>query len=159
MADIPTDGNTRVTWAPAISNKLAPTQAELNAGLLLQSLITSDGLMGLEPETATVDNSSLASTFNTGTIGRDSFSGTGLRLKKQDATDTAYNTLVRGASGYLVIRRDIAESTAWATGQKVEVYPVVCGQTKRLNPEANTVARYEVPMLITSPPELRATVA
>ena len=159
MADIPVDGNTRVAWVPAIANKALPTTAELGAGLLLQSLVTADGLMGLEPETADVDTTSLASTFNTVTIGRDTFSGTGLRLKKQDGTDTAFNTLVRGATGYLVVRRDIAESTAWAAGQKVEVYPVICGQTKRLNPEANTVARYEVPTKVTSAPELRAVVA
>ena len=159
MADIPVDGNTRVAWVPTIATKTAPTTTELNAGILLQSFVTADGLAGFEPETADVDTTSLASTFNTVTIGRDTFSGTMLRLKKQDGTDTVYNTLVRGAAGYIVIRRDIAETTAWATSQKVEVYPVTFGQTKRLNPEANTVARYEVPTKITAAPELRATVA
>lgn len=159
MADIPVDGNTRVAWVPAIANKAAPTVAELNAGILLQSVITADGLVGFEPETADVDTTSLASTFNTLTIGRDTFSGTMLRLKKQDGTDTAYNTLVRGATGHVVIRRDIAESTAWTASQKVEVYPVICGQARRLAPEANTVGRYEVPTKISAAPELRATVA
>ena len=159
MADIPVDGNTRVAWVPTIATKTAPTTTELNAGILLQSFITADGLAGFEPETADVDTTSLASTFNTVTNGRDTFSGTMLRLKKQDGTDTVYNTLTRNTAGYIVIRRDIAESTAWASTQKVEVYPVICGQTKRLNPEANTVARYEVPTKITSAPELRATVA
>ncbi|WP_371409736.1 hypothetical protein OG423_14115 [Micromonospora zamorensis] len=159
MADIPVDGNTRVAWVPAVSNKVTPTTTELNAGILLQSLITADGLAGFEPETADVDTTSLASTFNTLTIGRDSFSGTMLRLKKQDGTDTAYNTLIRGASGYIVIRRHVTETTAWAAGQKVQVFPVICGQTRELAPEANTVARYEVPTKINATPELRATVA
>lgn len=159
MADIPVDGNTRVSWVPAISNKAAPTVAELNAGILLQSLITADGLVGFEAETADVDTTSLASTFNTLTIGRDSFSGTMLRLKKQDGTDTAYNTLVRGASGYIVIRRHVVETTAWTAAQKAQVFPVICGQTRELAPEANTVARYEVPTKINATPELRATVA
>jgi hypothetical protein len=82
-----------------------------------------------------------------------------LRIKKQDATDTTWNTLVRGAQGYIVIRRDIAETTAWAAAQKAEVYPVIVGQARRLAPEANTVARYEVPTKINAAPELRATVA
>jgi hypothetical protein len=159
MADIPVDGNTRVAWVPAISNKTTPTTTELNAGILLQSLITADGLEGFEPDSADVDTTSLASTFDTVSIGRDSFSSTLLRLKKQDGTDTAYNTLIRGASGYVVIRRDVAEATSWAAAQKCEVYPVICGQTKRLAPEANTVARYEVPTKINAAPELRATVA
>lgn len=159
MADVLADGMTRVAWAPAIASINAPVTMELDAGILLQSVITADGLMGFEATTAEVDTTSLASTFDTKTIGRDSFSGTGLRMKKQDGTDTAYDTLSRGASGYIVIRRDVAESTAWASGQAVEVYPVTCGQRKLLPPEGNSVRKYEVPTPITIPPSLSATVA
>jgi hypothetical protein len=159
MADFAVDGLTRVAWVPAISNIALPTTTELNAGILLQSVLTADGLNGFEPTTADVDTTGLNSTFDTKTIGRDSFSGTMLRLKKQTGTDTVYNTLIRGASGYIVIRRDITETTAWATAQAVEVYPVTCGQTKRLAPVANSVTKYEVDTKITSAPNLRAAVA
>lgn len=161
MADVYSDGMTRVAYVPAIANITGPTTAELNnaGSVLLQDKITADGLMGFEASTAEVDTSALASTFDTKGIGRDSFSGTGLRLKKQTGTDTAYNTLTRGTTGYIVIRRDVVETTAWAAGQKVEVYPIVCGREKLLPPEANSVRKYEVPTPITSAPELRATVA
>lgn len=159
MADIFADGNTRVSWVPAIASQAAPTTTELNAGIQLQSTITADGLMGFEPETAAVDTSSLASTFSTSNLGRDSFDKTGLRLKKQSGTDTVYTTLVRGTAGYLVIRRDILETTAWASSQAIEVYPVICGQRKRLSPEANTISRYEVPLMVTAAPSLNAAVA
>lgn len=160
MADVYADGNTRVAFVGSISNIAAPTTAELNAGTLLQSYITADGLMGFEATTAEVDTTSLASTFNTKTIGRDDFSGTGLRLKKQTyGSDTVFALLTRGTSGYIVIRRGITESTAWTAAQSVEVYPVTCGQRKMLSPEANTVQRYEVPTPITSAPNLAATVA
>lgn len=161
MADIYTDGNIRVAYVATIANITAPTTAELNAGtsILLTDKITADGLVGFEPTTAEVDTSSLASTFDTKGIGRDQFSNTMLRLKKQTATDTAYNTLTRGTTGYIVIRRDVAFDTAWAASQKVEVYPIVCGRERNLAPEANTVRRYEVPVMVSSAPELRATVA
>lgn len=160
MADVFADGNTRVAFVPTISNIAAPTTTELNAGTLLQSYITSDGLMGFEATTAEVDTTSLASTFNTKTIGRDDFSGTGLRLKKQTyGSDTPYTTLTRGTSGYIAIRRGVTESTAWTSTQAVEIYPVTCGQTKHLAPEANSVQKYEVPTPITSAPNLRAAVA
>lgn len=160
MADIPSDGNTRVFWVAAISNQSGPTVAELNAGLALQSLITADGLEGFEASTSDVDNTALNSTFDTLTIGRDKYSGTMLRLKKQTVgADTAFTTLVRGAAGYIVIRRDIAETTAWTTTQKCEVYPVVCGQTRRLKPEGNTLTRWEIDTKITSAPSLTATVS
>lgn len=160
MADVFADGNTRVAWVPAISNTASPTTTELNAGTLLQGTMTADGLMGFEAVTAEVDTTSLSSTFDTKTIGRDQFSNTGLRLKKQTyGSDTIFSTLTRGTSGYVVIRRGVTETTAWASTQAVEVYPVTCGQTKFLAPTANSVQKYEVPTPITSAPNLRAAVA
>jgi len=159
VSDVYTDGLNRVYWVSTISTISAPTTTELNAGLSLTTLITPKGLKGFEPDTAEVDTSSLASTFDTKGIGRDQFSKTGLQLKKQSGTDTAYTTLTRGTAGYIVIRRDLDYATAWASGQAVEVYPVICGQTKRNAPEANSVATYEVPTPVTSPPSLRASVA
>lgn len=159
MADITADGKTRVSWVPAVSNINAPTTAELNAGMLLHSTLTADGLAGLRPETADVDTSALDSTFNTNVNGRTSFSGTTLRLKKQTGTDTIFDTLTRDTAGFLVVRRSIAASTAWASTQKCEVYPALCGEVARVDPEPNTVERYEVPLKITASPALRAAVA
>jgi hypothetical protein len=160
VADVFADGNTRVSFVSAIASQAAPTTAELNAGVLLQSFLTADGLMGFEASSAEVDTTALASTFNTKTIGRDDFSGTGLRLKKQTyGSDTVFSTLTRGTSGYIVIRRGTTESTAWASTQAVEVYPVTCGQTKFLAPEANSVQKYEVPTPVTAAPTLRGAVA
>jgi hypothetical protein len=159
LPDITSDGKTRVSWVTSIANINAPTTAELNAGIQLQATLTADGLMGLAPDTADVDTSSLASTFTTNVNGRTSFSGTGLRLKKQSGTDTIFTTLVRDTAGYLVVRRSVAESTAWASTQGVEVYPALCGEVKRLDPEPNSVERYEIPLKVTSTPALRAAVA
>lgn len=159
MADIVVDGFTRVAYVPTIANINSPTTTELNAGILLTSVLTPDGLAGFEPSTADVDNSSLASTFDTKTIGRDSYSGTKLTLKKQSGTDTAYATLTRGTSGYVVVRRYMDNATAWASAQAVEVYPVIFGQTRNLAPAANTVTKWEVDTKITSTPAIRAAVA
>ncbi len=159
MPDITADGKTRVAWVPAIANINAPTTTELNAGMLLQSTMTADGLVGFRPETADVDTSALDSTFSTSVNGRTSFSGTMLRLKKQSGTDTIFDTLVRDAAGYVVIRRSVAASTAWASAQKCEVYPALCGEVSRVDPEPNTVERYEIPVKITASPALRAAVA
>lgn len=160
MADVFADGNTCVTFTSSIANIALPTAAELNAGIRLQSSLTADGLMGFEATSAEVDTSSLASTFDTKTIGRDSFSGTGLRLKKQTyGADTVFSTLTRGTTGFVTIRRGIVETTAYASSQAIEVYPVTCGQTKFLAPTANSVQKYEIPTPVTSAPNLRAAVA
>jgi hypothetical protein len=159
MADSLADGRTRVMWVTSISNIAAPTAAELNAGTNLTSFITPDGVVGFEPDTADVDTSALDSTFDTKVAGRAGFSGTLLRLKKQTGTDAIYNALVRDAAGYVVIRRDITASTTNTVGDKDEVYPSVLGEVRNLPPEGNSIHKYEVPVKVSSTPNLRATVA
>lgn len=159
MADIVADGRTRVAWVPAIANIAAPTTTELNAGMLLQSLLTPDGLAGFQPDTAKVDTSSLASTFSTARNGRTSFDAPMLTLKKQDTGDTAYTTLIRGATGFLAIRTSVTESTAWTSTQALRVFPVECGEVQHVDIEANSLERYQVPLTVTSSPNLRAAVA
>lgn len=159
MADALADGNTRVAVVPTIAVQALPTTAELNAGILLQSFITPDGLIGFEATTAEIDNSSLASTFDTKTIGRTGFSGTMLRLKKQSATDTPFTTLVRGYTAYIVIRRNVLETTAWTSAQFISIFPIICGDRRDLAPEPNSVQKYEVPMMIYALPTLSGAVA
>ena len=159
MPDIPSDGMTRVAWVTSIANIASPTTTELNAGVLLQSFITADGLDGLEPDSASVDTSALDSIFNTSTIGRLSFENTMFTLKKQTSPDTAYTTLARGTAGFIAVRRSIASSTAWASAQALEVYPAIVAVRAKVKPEPNTVERYKVKFNITLTPNLDAAVA
>jgi len=158
VPDIITDGRTKVWSVPSIANIAAPTTAELNAGTAFEALLTPDGVVGFEPDTADVDNAALNSTFDTKLPGRAGFSGTALRMKKQSGTDTVYNTLIRDYVTNIVIRRGTLASTAWTAADKVEVYPVQCGEVRNMPPEANSVQKYEVPVKITTQPNLRATV-
>jgi len=159
MPDITADGKTRVFWVFSIASQAAPTVAELNAGIQLNSTMTADGLAGFNPSTADVDTSALDSIFNTTVNGRTSFSNTLLRLKRQSGTDTIFTTLTRDTAGFVVVRRSIAASTGWASTQLCEVYPAVCEEVSRLDPAPNTIERYEVGIKITLSPSLRATVA
>ena len=159
MADIVGDGFVKVYAVLTIADIAAPTVAELNAGLKLQDKITADGLIGFRPETADVDTSALDSTFNTVLGGRASFSGMMLRLKKQDGTDTIYNTLIRRYRFYCVIRRSVAEATAWTAADLAAVHPVECGETAWMDFEPNMLERYEVPLKPYLTPNLRAVVA
>jgi hypothetical protein len=159
LTDIVVDGQTRVSFVASIANILAPTAAELTAGILLMAVMTPDGLIGFEPTTADVDNSALNSTFDTKTIGRDSFSGTMLRFKKQLTGDTAYSTIRRGVTGFIAVRRDLDNATAWLAAQNAEVYPVIFGLTRRITPASNEVTKWEIDSKITSSPSLFSVVA
>lgn len=160
MADALVDGNTRVAFVAAIASPSAPTTTELNAGLLIQTFLTPDGLMGLEPDTTKSNTSSLASVWGTENKGQINLNNMLLRLKKQTGTDTAYTTLAYGVTGYLVVRRNgVAETTAWTAAQAVNVYPIICLQRRSLTPESSAVEKYEVPLALTSAPSLDAAVA
>jgi hypothetical protein len=159
MADSNADGRTKVYVCPSIANLAGPTTTELNAGLALDGLMTPDGLVGFEPDTGDVDTSKLNSTFSTTAAGRAAFSGTLVRLIKQTGTDAVYNTLINQYAAFIVIRRDVTASTAWTSADKVEVYPIQCGEVRNLSPAANEVHKYEVLTKITNQPNLRAAVA
>ena len=141
-ADLLGDGNVKVTFCLTIANISAPTAAELNAGVDLQEYITKDGL-GISPEQAAVDNTSLASRDETEDAGTVKYSLELTCKRKQDAVDdVAWNTLTDGQLGYLAVRRTIANETAWIAGQEVEVYPVRCGRPNRQPTALNEAQKF-----------------
>lgn len=157
MSDLLVDGNVKISFCTSIGNIHAPTAAELNGGTSLEGVITPTGYKN-KPATAPVDVSSLASTFTTQAVGRRSFAIT-LELKRQTPTDPVYAMLTYKATGYLVVRKTLAATTAFATGQVVEVYPVMCGQREENDPAPNEVQKYVSPMMVTSDPDDSAVVA
>lgn len=159
MADLISDGNTKVAFVTSIANINAPTAAELTAGNDWTQRITPDGLK-TDPTTADVNTSSLASTFDTNQPGRRSYV-VELTFKRGTTTteDQPYSTLVYGATGYIVVRRGVAYATAFTTGDKVEVYPIACGEPQNIAPTANEVSKFMSPMKVTSDPATHATVA
>lgn len=159
MPDIIGDGKERWDWVPAIANINAPTTTELSAGVRVSQWMTKDGATGFAPDTADAPTSSIESTFDTSVNGRRTFSGPRLRFKKQSGTDTAYTTLLPDATGYLVRRKSLAATTAYASSQPVQVFPVMCGEAAWLDVEDNMPERYDIPVKITAQPSLRAAVA
>lgn len=160
MADLAVDGMTRVSYVPTIANNAAPTTAELNAGTLLTSTLTAAGLEGFETQPGEIDNTSLASTFDTKLPGTAAFTGTRLILKKQASGDTVFTLMTAfNTAGYIVIRRNVATATAWTAAQVVQVYPINTGSFDYLAPERNTVTRYWVATPVSNQPTYNAVVA
>lgn len=153
------DGNYKVTWVPTIADISGPTVAELGAGIDLECQITPDGL-SREASDESVDTSRLCSTFTTTKMGRTSFTFS-VTLFKLDPgeNDEAYDTLVKGTRGYMVIRDNLDADTAYAAAQEVEVYPVECGTRSKATPAANEQQKFTIPMGVTAEPDLAAVVA
>jgi hypothetical protein len=159
MSDLISDGNTKVAFATSIANLSAPTVTELTAANDWTTRLTPDGLKA-DPATADVDTSSLASTFTTNQPGRRSYT-VELTFKRGSTPteDQPYTTLTYGATGFVIVRRGVPYTTAFATGDKVEVYPVAAGEAQNIAPAANEVSKFMAPLKVTSDPSTRAVVA
>lgn len=153
MADFGFDGLIRVDLVPTIVNLGAPTVSELTAGTRLDRRLTPDGLR-TGAETADIDTSKLSSTSNSAVIGRDTFT-VGVKYVRGDDAEAleVEEALVRGATGYLVVRRDLAADTAYAAAQTVEAYPIQVKRPNPDNPAANALQAVDVPMTITRQPK------
>ena len=146
MADITNDGMTRVSWVSTISNTAAPTAAELNAGVALESYITADGL-DLSGEDTSIDTSALNSLQNTEMPGRTNYSAQ-LTFKHQGEAAAPFTTFASRPSGYLVARYLVASSTSFAAGQKVTVYPATMGTRHPMKVTPNELAKFQIKAFI-----------
>jgi hypothetical protein len=156
MADIVNDGMTKVAFVPTIASAAAPTVAELEAGEDLESYLTADGL-GMEFGNDSVDVTALSSTYNAELPGRQTVS-TELSLKFQGDAAVPFSTFAGKPEGYVVVRRNLAATTAWTAAQVAEVYPVQIGTRRRQAPAANEVLKFVVQAFHSSAPSA-ATVA
>ncbi|GAB3376219.1 phage tail tube protein [Amycolatopsis echigonensis] len=159
MADMLSDGNNKVTFVPVLANIAAPTVAELTGGTSLECLIMADGL-DISTDEAAITASKLCDTIDAEQPGR---AKTTIKLtcvrKDVPAEDIAWTLLQRGLTGYLAVRRGIPVATGYATGQKVEVYPVKAGVRRPVKPEANGVEKFESQLYNTAASNLDAAVA
>jgi hypothetical protein len=159
MADMLNDGNIRVTYVASIANKAAPTVAELDAGVDLECLVTSDGLNTPVNED-TVSNPKLCDTVNAEAPGRATHQPA-LTFYRQDtpSEDVAWTTMTRGTAGFLVVRYGVAHDTAYAAGDEVCVYPGKAGERQLQTPEANAATKFISRWYESESPVLDAEVA
>lgn len=155
MADIISDGQVKVTWLTSLTAPGAPSAAELSAGTDLEGFITPDGL-SVEIGDDSVDTSALNSTFSTTKAGRGTVA-IEVTFKDQGRDQAPWSTFVGRPSGYLVIRRNVDSSTAYAASQSVEVYAVTAGDHKIQPPAANEVAKFAVEYFSSTDPVLSAS--
>lgn len=150
MADIPStpsDGNVKTVLVSAIADTSVPKITELNAvsAVDVSCYLTPDGF-ALTVDQATIADERLCSTETFGQPGRKTY---GLTLTgidntnsdNEDDSNELVDTLVEGASLYLVRRRGKPFDEDFATGDKVTVIPFKPGVKQDVAPEANSVIR------------------
>ena len=154
------DGNVRVSFLTTLTSLTSPSAAEITAGTALEGYITPDG-WSPGGDTASVDQSNLGSTFTNEAAGRRSFAPT-ITYKRYDDSGTATaaeTTLVYRANGFLVVRSNKAATSAFASGDKVDIYPVQCGQPVPANAAPNETQKATVRLFMSADAHLAVTAA
>jgi hypothetical protein len=157
MAFVVIDGKVKASFLTACSNIAAPTTTELNAGTSLETKLAADGIdIGIK--TGTADTSIIGSRYATGRAGRVSIDIM-LKFLHDDTADTPWTVLTYGATGFLVVRHGLASTTAWASSQKVKVYPVEVGEFDDEESGESKRWGFSVPLILTGDPNQRAVIA
>jgi hypothetical protein len=168
MADIPStpaDGNTKVLFVPTIADTSAPTTTELTgaSAVDLSCYLTGSGYKPSVSEQV-VNDERLCTTQVFEQPGRSTES---LELEYIDNTNSpnsttsnkAVDTLPKGTTGFIVVRRGKAFDTAIASGDKVTVFPVTAMTQQELPPEANSVQKISQKLAVTGQVKRRVAVA
>lgn len=157
MARYPYEKYTGVWWATTVASTSAPTVAEIGAGTPLHTFLLKDGLQTPQDQNM-IDNASLAENFDAQNVG--SWGGNiTLRCFRDQGADTAYDLMVYGTHGFIIIRRGLLVSTAVAADQKVEVWPAQMHQPVTQPSARNENTRFQQVFAVTAEPVLAATVA
>lgn len=157
-----TDGNTKATFVPAIASISAPSAGtELTAAgiVALENTVTDDGL-DISFDEGTVEGNVLASTQDFQSPGRSRAAITLTYYRDSSpSSDRMWSVMTRGTAGFLVVRRGVAAATAYAAGQKVEVYEVTCGERRPLAPERESYEKVELTLYASGTYSIESTVA
>lgn len=162
LPSTPADGNVKVVWVTTIADTAAPSATELNAvtSIDLSCYLTADGFTpGLDEAVIADDRLCDTETFEQPGRSQRTLSVTYIDNSNTADDNDAYETLVPGTAGYIVVRRGKAYAGDFtATTDKVDVWPVKCGKQNDLPPEANSVLKVSQKLFVTGAVEQRVAV-
>lgn len=153
MSKIVYEGNVKVYWCTTIADIDEPSPTEVGAGTNLTPFIAKDGVA--VPSTQNmVDVAGINDSFNAEIVGSWGGGPLTLTMFRDDTSETgAYDLMVYGTNGYLVISRFGDGAT---NGDKVEVWPAEMHEPTLLNSAKDEVQKFTASFAITSTPSMRA---
>lgn len=156
MAKIIPNEETMVRFATTLSSITAPTVAQVNAGIDLTPLLIS---ITASSTGNTVPTPTLDTLFETSVPGTSS-ANFSADFYRDDAADTAWETLPRGTKGYFVIQRFGANATRTVVAaDEVEVWPVTVTSRSASAMTSNTAQMFTVTCSVPVEPVEDAVVA
>jgi hypothetical protein len=160
MPRIASTGNIQLHYLPAVADKAAPTVTEIGAGVDLTDFLLRDGL-SLPLDGNTIDVAGAAERYNSTDAG--TFGGNPIRASffrdSDDAEDLAWDTLPRGTRGFFLVSRFEGSDETLATGDRVEVWPIVVISRSHRDIEQDGAYRFDVSCAVPTPPDDDAVIA
>lgn len=147
-------GVSGVRFAPAVSNKAAPTTAEVTAGTDLTPQFAE--IAGFEFSNSPIGTPDLTSTFTKQIGGEDTAPASSITFYEDDTTNPIKTLLAKGVTGFVLL---YPYTQTPAATEDVEVWPVVVTSNVRQWGVGNDPARYVVSFAITDVPDTDAVQA
>lgn len=146
-AKYPFEEWTRVAWVTTIADIAEPSPTELGAGTDITCFLTKDGL---NPGGSTngIDAGTLCNRVDGQVAGSVSYQATLKGYRYVAGHDDFWDLCAYGTSGYLVVRRGVAYSDAFAADDVVEVYKAQMGEPIPATSAANAMQTFEVGLFV-----------
>lgn len=150
----PADGRMKTVFVKTLANTEAPTVTELEGGTDISCYIQLGGF-NFAPSQASISDQRECAEQDFQRPGRKTVSDTSITVidntnGEYKESNAAVEALAEGAEGYIVRRRGLPASEAWAADQTVTVIPVICGEKQLVTASENTVQYSTIPLFVTS---------
>lgn len=152
-----TPGLSKIFWVTTLSSTTAPSAAEVNAGTELTPAVR--GMPDAPRSGNFADDSDLSSRVDRQVRGTITLGGVTLQMKRTLATETEYNALAEGDSGYLVVFRKGTAGASPAASDVADVFTVEVNVKAPGTPGRNEVDFSNVELANTDEPSYDATLA
>lgn len=144
-----------VGFATTVADISAPTSSEVSGATDVTSFLVS---LDASSQGNQIPTPAFDTLFETSISGTSSATFTG-EFYRDDATDTAWDTLPRGTDGFFIISRFGTAGAAPASTDVVEVWPVRVTSRSAVALANNDVQRFQITCSVTQEPDEDATVA
>lgn len=146
-------GTTKYYWVPTISNKAAPSRAELNAGTNLSADLYA--VEGFTVKSTSVDTPDISTLFVSQTTGRITADESSITMYLDAAGADSRTLMPRGTAGF-VVRLEGGD----VSGRKMDVFPVKVQSVSKanLNAGGDAAAGIMYSYAITSEPAENVTI-
>ena len=145
-------GVLELAYVLTVSNLLAPTADELNAGTFLTGFLT-DGGLATPLDGSIVDSADMGSAYNKTAAGTFGGQPLTIELYRDDSADTAWDTLARDTLGHIAIARfGLATPGTWAIADVVDLWKIEVITRNPVDVARNEMQRFTSEMAVPEVP-------